>query len=109
MFTLSLIHNFLFVGHAFINVYSERLWLLIDFFPSAICTVFLVDSTLSFAFVTVLLRLHLHEAHILHYFDDTLTFTFLACLGLSTFSAATPACRTVDVPFNGDFFNDSIV
>lgn len=109
LLALSLIHNFLFVGHAFINVYSECLWLLIDFFALAINTVFLVDSTLTFAFVTVLLCLHLHEAHILHYFDDTLPFAFCAGLGFSTFGATTLASGTVDVPLNGNFFNDSIV
>jgi len=107
LLTLSLVDNFFLMHHSLLDIDCECFRFLNDFLSSAVSAVLLVNSAFTFTFIARLLHLHLHEAHILHDFDHTLSFAFIASFGLSPLSSATLAFLTVYVSLNSDFFYDS--
>ena len=109
LLTLAFEYNFFFVHHSFVDVNCECLRFLYYLLAPTFVAVLLVDSSLTFASLAWLLHLHLHETHILHYFDHSLSIALVASFCLATFSTATLAFITVDVPLDGNFFNDSVV
>lgn len=109
MLSLSFVDYFLAVCGSAFNIGHELFRLDNYFATTASRAVFFIHSSLSFALVTRLLSLHLHETHVLNHFDDALALAFSTGFCLASLSTRTFTFLAVDVPVDGEFLSHAVV
>ena len=109
LLTLLFVYNLLHVAHAFLDVEGQCLVVHYDLLAFAGLAVFLVHAASSAALGARLLRLQLHESHVLHNLHDALTLALGARDGLASLSTATLALGAVDVALYVELFGGSSV
>lgn len=98
LLSLALIDYLLAISHTFHDVNNELFLLHDNLATAALTTVLLVCAALTAAFVTRLLHLNLHEAHVLKHLDLSLALALRASLGFAAFGAGALALFAVDIP-----------
>jgi len=84
LLALSLEHDSFAIGGALDYVSSQGFLVVNDLTATTRRTVLLIHAALALTLVARLLHLHLHEAEVLHNFDDAATLALIARLGLAT-------------------------